>query len=79
MIDPLAALPACSETRPSAAALGGERQVYRLLCRCRGSVEEITALLPTGSGAARAGSNRSESGIVQEPTYLPVAHKPAVI
>ena len=56
VIRPLAALPACPQAQAAAAAreLGvSERQVYRLLRRCREADGELTALLPTGSGGGR--------------------------
>ncbi|MGI8476672.1 MAG: Mu transposase C-terminal domain-containing protein [Thermomicrobiales bacterium] len=56
VIRPLAALPACPRGHASAAAreLGvSERQIYRLLRRCREGGGELTALLPTGSDGGR--------------------------
>jgi putative transposase len=56
VIRPLAALPACTHAQASAAAreLGvSERQVYRLLRRCREGGGDLTALLHTGSGGGR--------------------------
>lgn len=59
MIRPLAALPACprGEARTAAEALGlSERQVYRLLRRCREGGGALTALVTEGSGGGRGKS-----------------------
>jgi putative transposase len=59
VLRPLAALPRCprDQALAAAAALGvSERQVYRLLRRCREAGGELTALVPTGSGGGRGQS-----------------------
>jgi putative transposase len=59
VIRPLAALPACprGEARTAAEALGlSERQVYRLLRRCREGGGALTALVTEGSGGGRGKS-----------------------
>jgi putative transposase len=56
VIRPLAALPACvrEDAKTAAAALDmSERQIYRLIRRCREAGGELTALLPGGSGGGR--------------------------
>ena len=67
VIRPLAALPACprGEARTAAEALGlSERQVYRLLRRCREGGGALTALVTEGSeggrGKSRIGAARDE-------------------
>lgn len=62
VLRPLAALPACprEQARAAAAALGvTERQVYRLLRRCREGGGTLTAMVRTGSSGGR-GKGRIE-------------------
>lgn len=56
VLRPLAALPVCSraQARAAAATLGvTERQVYRLLRRCREGGGTLTAMVRSGSSGGR--------------------------